>query len=420
MNQGAYRRRLENDLTRWVADGIVTAETAAAIRAAVPPAAGGFSIATAVAILGGLLIAAAILAFIAANWSGISRPVRFAVLLVAIAAAYAIGAAFDRRQRTVLADLSVAVGAVIFGAAIALVGQMYHLGEDFLGGLMLWAGGALAAALLTASRGALAVALAAGLLWSGSTVFETGQIPHLPFVPFWLIAAALAVAWNSAPARHLVALAALIWWITAGVALLPVLSWTRPGVVTTVGGSLLLGAGMVLSSRGPDALRAFGATLSTYGGFAVAIASAAMIVGTMGLAPRAFPAWVTWSGVAGIALALLAVLGRRAGPALAALGIGLILAVGAGWAPPRTGEEPYLAYALVLTAMICLVLSGILDEVRARTVAGWLGLALTIAAITWIVEGSLLNRAIFLGLAGAAAVGISVLLGRVVPHRGQP
>ena len=272
MNQGGYRRRLESDLTRWVADGIVTAETAAAIRATVPPVAGGFSVATVVAILGGLLISAAILAFIAANWTEITRPVRFAALLVGIAAAHAIGAAFDRRERAALADLSVAVGAIIFGAAIALVGQMYHLGEDFAGGLMLWAAGALAAALLTGSRGALAVALVAGLLWSGVQVFEVGEIPHLPFVAFWLIAAAIAVAWNSAPARHLVALAALVWWITAGAALLPVLNWSRPGVVTTVGGSLLLGAGLVLSSRGPESLRALGLTLSNYGAFAFAIA----------------------------------------------------------------------------------------------------------------------------------------------------
>jgi hypothetical protein len=296
---------------------------------------------------------------------------------------------------------------------------MYHLGEDFAGGLMLWAVGALVAALLTGSRGALAVALVAGLLWSGMTVFEVGEIPHLPFVAFWLIAAAIAVAWDSAPARHLVALAALIWWITAGAALLPILNWSRPGAVTAIGGSLFLGAGLVLASRGPQSLRAFGLTLSNYGAFGFAIASGVMIVGTMGLAPRVLPAWIQWSGVAGMALALAAVLGRRAGPALAALSIGLILAISAGWARPQPGEEPYLAYALALTAMLCLVLSGILDDVRSRTVAGWLGLGLAIAAITWVVEGSLLNRAVFLGLAGATAVAISIVLGRVVPHRSQ-
>jgi Predicted membrane protein (DUF2157) len=56
----------------------------------------------------------------------------------------------------------------VFGAAIALVGQMYHLGDDFAAGMLLWAAGALAAAALTGSRGALAVALVAGCIWSGA------------------------------------------------------------------------------------------------------------------------------------------------------------------------------------------------------------------------------------------------------------
>ena len=63
--------------------------------------------------------------------------------------------------------------------AIALVGQMYHLGGDFAGGMLLWAGGALVAAALTGSRGALAVALVAGSVWSGMRVFETHDVPHL-------------------------------------------------------------------------------------------------------------------------------------------------------------------------------------------------------------------------------------------------
>ena len=60
-----------------------------------------------------------------------------------------------------LADLCASVGSIIFGAGIALIGQMYHLGGDFAGAMLLWAAGALAAAALTGSRGALAVALVA-------------------------------------------------------------------------------------------------------------------------------------------------------------------------------------------------------------------------------------------------------------------
>jgi hypothetical protein len=47
-------------------------------------------------------------------------------------------------------------------------------------------------------------------------------------------------------------------------------------------------------------------------------------------------------------------------------------------------------------------------------VAGWIGLAAVIAAITWAVKGSLLRRAAFLAAAGIVAVGLASVLGRLV------
>jgi uncharacterized membrane protein len=187
MLEQTYRQRLEADLARWQADGVITAAAGDAIRGTLRPLPKGVDIATVVAIVGGLLIAAAFLAFIAANWTAIVRPARFAILLAGIAGAYGIGAWFDRKGRLQLADLTAAVGSIIFGAAIALVGQMYHMGGDFAGGMLLWAAGSLAAAALTGSRGALAVALAAACLWSGMRVYDEAVVPHLPFVAFWLI-----------------------------------------------------------------------------------------------------------------------------------------------------------------------------------------------------------------------------------------
>src|ERR1700722_20079834 len=157
-----YRQRLEADIARWEADGVIAPAAAAAIRNALPPLAPGITIPVIVAIVGGLLIAAAFLAFVAAHWTELPRLLRFAILVAGICGANGLAAWFARRDRTILVDLCASVSAIIFGAAIALVGQMYHLGEDFAGGMMLWAGGALAAAVLTGSRGALAVALAAG------------------------------------------------------------------------------------------------------------------------------------------------------------------------------------------------------------------------------------------------------------------
>src|SRR6266852_8503757 len=195
MFERAYRQRLEADVARWQAENVITPAIGETIRNSLPPLGAGINIPVVVGIVGGLLIAAAFLAFVAANWMEIARALRFAILLTGIAVAYGIGAAFARSGRSVLADLAASVGAIIFGAAIALVGQMYHLGDDFAAGMLLWAAGALAAAALTGSRGALAVALASGVVWTSDRV--AADLPHLPFVPFWMLAAVLALAWNS-------------------------------------------------------------------------------------------------------------------------------------------------------------------------------------------------------------------------------
>src|SRR5262245_28244492 len=151
MFETAYRQRLDADLARWQADGVITPSVGDAIRAALPPAPKSINIPTVIGILGGLLIAAAFLAFVAANWTEIARPVRFLILLTGIIGAYGLGAWFDRSNRPYLADISAAVGCIVFGASIALVGQMYHLAEDFAAGMMLWSAGSLVAALLTGS-----------------------------------------------------------------------------------------------------------------------------------------------------------------------------------------------------------------------------------------------------------------------------
>ncbi len=414
-----YRQRLEADLARWESDGVITPSAVAAIRVALPPLAPGINIAVVVAIVGGLLIAAAFLAFVAAHWTEITRLPRLAMLFAGILSAHGLGAWFARAGHPVLADLCAAVGAIVFGAAIALVGQMYHLGGDFAGGMLLWAVGALATATLTGSRGALAVALAAASIWSWMRVLET-DAPHFAFVALWLLAGALALAWNSRVAAHLVAVAALPWWMAS--AFQAPLDF-RPSFILANGAALLFGGGIALAvSPWPRAAR-IGSVLSIYGAFS--LAGVAILEATLanevfrtraaaGIANQ--PLWTISCGVAGVILAFAATATtRRAGTAFAAGAIGLVLAAVALWTPPQSGE-PWLAYAALLCAMLCLVVSGMLDAARPRIVAGWLGIAGVIAAVTWAVKGSLLNRSIFLAVAGSFAVVLALVLNRFVPR----
>src|SRR5258705_4754180 len=109
----ADRQRFEVALARCKADGLITPAALAAIRVALPPLAPGINIAVVVAIVGGLLIAAAFLAFVAAHWIEIARLLRLAILFAGILTAHGLGAWFARAGQSVLADLCASVGAII-------------------------------------------------------------------------------------------------------------------------------------------------------------------------------------------------------------------------------------------------------------------------------------------------------------------
>jgi len=58
----------------------------------------------------------------------------------------------------------------------------------------------------------------------------------------------------------------------------------------------------------------------------------------------------------------------------------------------------------------------VLDDVRPRIVAGWLGIAGVIAGITWAVKGSLLRRSAFLAVSGLITVVFATALNRALPR----
>jgi hypothetical protein len=242
-------------------------------------------------------------------------------------------------------------------------------------------------------------------------IYETSDV-HFPFIAFWLIASVLAVAWNAPPARHLVALGALAWAVLSAIGLEQGREANPTfGFVAIV--SLLIGAGLLFAARAGESLREFGSALSTYGAFGLVLGVAGILAGIFGRLRGDLPIWLVGSGVAGVMLAVVAAaFVRRIGPALAAATIVLALIVASGTIPTAAASEPWLAYALALSAMLCLVVSGMLDGMRPRVVAGWIGLAAAIAAITWAVRGSLLGRAAFLAIAGLIAIALASILGR--------
>jgi hypothetical protein len=256
------------------------------------------------------------------------------------------------------------VGSIIFGAAIALVGQMYHVSGDFAGGMLLWAMGALAAAALTGSRGALAVALAAASIWSWMRIFEVRD-PHFSFVVVWLIAAGLALAWKSRVAAHLVAVAAVGWWIAEAVQFS-----AAPSFLLAYGAALLFGAdwrlprhrgGRVVGRGCAVGLWCFRAGRAAI--FQVLIANEAFY-SKLGALNQ--PLWATSCGRGRSKYSPSWRLRqtRRTGVILAGIAIGLVLLAAVAWTPSQP-REPWHVYAFELCAMLLLVVSAY-SRARAR------------------------------------------------------
>ncbi len=199
----SYRDRVKADLQRWIGADLVAPDKREAILASIPETR-RLDAATALAWLGGILAGIAIIAFVAANWDGMSRLMRFAALLLAFLALAGAGAWAAHRERPLLGNIVLTIAALIFAAAIGLTGQIFDIAGDPRAASY----GAGAAAFALALAGRSTGAGVAALLFIGFGDFTdrawfSGLNSEAPWV---LIAgplcAFLALRWGSAPLAH--------------------------------------------------------------------------------------------------------------------------------------------------------------------------------------------------------------------------
>ena len=133
----------EERVGRWVEAGLLEAATADRIRvweAAHAPPAVRWPVRLALG-LGGLLLCAGVLLFVAAHWDALGPGSRYALLLGTVAAFHLAAALVAERSPTLATTLH-ACGTVALGGGIFLSGQIFHLSEHWPGGFLLWAIGA--------------------------------------------------------------------------------------------------------------------------------------------------------------------------------------------------------------------------------------------------------------------------------------
>ncbi|MHC2455689.1 putative membrane protein [Rhizobium leguminosarum] len=210
-----YRGRLERDLSLWVGKGLLGQETAGALLAEYDSRPASFSLGRVLMALAAVLLAAAILLVVASNWEAIPRLVRVGGILALIWLVHIAAARMLARGATAAAGGLLVIGAMSFGGAISLVGQMYHLSGDEQTVMYLWFAIATISAILFRSG---AVAVVAGFLsWASFAVYLENNDTHwIGFDPWMaplmaVIVIGLVRYTGAERARHLAYLLLIGW-----------------------------------------------------------------------------------------------------------------------------------------------------------------------------------------------------------------
>ena len=200
---------LRRAIRAWFADGDIDRATAERLLARYgaglddpAPSARGLVVA-----LAGLFLGLALLLVVSANWQSLPRELRLAGLMLLTATLNGVGVARYLRQGA--GAFWLLLGGFADGASIMLIGQMYHLGEHYAGGLLLWALGLLAPALLT--RGRLLALLM--LVVAGFWMVAHHRYGWPLWMPLFLAAAFLVARYRDSAVLTLASLATTALWL---------------------------------------------------------------------------------------------------------------------------------------------------------------------------------------------------------------
>jgi uncharacterized membrane protein len=184
---------VNKDIERWLAAGLIDSATAEKLNAELESRPGKFGLGAVLGVLGAVLLGAALLSFVAANWEAFPRLMRVGLILGVIIAGYLGGAWRAGKGDALFSGVLYLLAAIAFGGGIALVGQMYHLSGDAASAALVWCVATLFAAFVLASGNLAGMAGIIGLFYL-VTVFSESSWHSQNYV--WvvpLLSAAIAL-----------------------------------------------------------------------------------------------------------------------------------------------------------------------------------------------------------------------------------
>ncbi|MDX9872387.1 MAG: DUF2157 domain-containing protein [Clostridia bacterium] len=235
-----FNQNLQRELPRWVADGLITPENAETLRQRYPVTKN--SMTQTLALLGSVLLGIGVILFFAANWEAMSRTLKIAVVVLAVLLAYG-GGYYLRYVRGTYPKVGYALiclGSLLYGAAIWLIGQIFHLAPEAGSAFLLWYLGVIPVAWLFQSSFNLVLALFNLTAW-----FIAGHYPlSWPFLFFPLLLVLTILPPAIRKKNHFVfvlaVLAGYIWFIPLGVKLAGINYSFQLGIISLLLFSLVI------------------------------------------------------------------------------------------------------------------------------------------------------------------------------------
>lgn len=262
-----YLKQLTTDLPRWVGLGYVSEPNAALIikDAEAQQKESWFRLPLILSMLGGLLVFSGVISWVAGNWDDLPRITRVAMLLGMMLGSLGAAHHFRAKGSEGLGQGFAFLAALMFGADIMLIAQIYQLPANPPGGALLWALGAIAVAVLWPSQLSMALAFALVAIWSWfagavssrglfwDLIFTDNRELHMPFLPVWALLAAYSVKRGWSKALHVAGLALAFWCAHTLFAIFDDESARVAGVALMVLVALLTAGGHVLQVARPGA-----------------------------------------------------------------------------------------------------------------------------------------------------------------------
>jgi uncharacterized membrane protein len=179
MSEQKHINWLAEQLPNWQQKELITNQQAQAIKAQYPETKSSYWARLLLSGFGGLVFGLGVILFFAYNWQDMHRLLKLFTIFSALLAANLSALYFDKKQNHSAAEGLSILGTVLFGAAIWLISQIYHIDEHYPNAFMLWGGAALLMAYARQSTLQNVAALFLLSIWGFLEMTEFRQRLHI-------------------------------------------------------------------------------------------------------------------------------------------------------------------------------------------------------------------------------------------------